>query len=98
MAPLPTTTVESMSDDPGIGRPHHQSGQPADELRDYTVLTAKLLGIDLDQDEIEPVATQVARVAALVDRLDRVDDDAITAAPRFVAGRTSPVLPGTERS
>lgn len=55
-------------------------------LRSYTVLTAKLLGIDLTADEIEPVVEQVARVAGLVDQLDRIDDDAITSAPRFRPG------------
>ncbi|MCP5029436.1 MAG: hypothetical protein GY929_24455 [Actinomycetia bacterium] len=58
-----------------------------DEARAYTVLTAGLLGIDLADDEIEPVAAQVARVAALVDQLERIDDDRVTAAPRFRAGR-----------
>lgn len=58
-----------------------------DEIRAYTVLTARLLGIDLADDEIEPVTAQVARVATLVDQLDRIDDDTVTAAPRFRAGR-----------
>jgi Asp-tRNA(Asn)/Glu-tRNA(Gln) amidotransferase C subunit len=44
---------------------------------------AELLGIDLEPDEIEPVATQIERVAELVDRLPRLDDDALTMAPRF---------------
>lgn len=59
----------------------------ADELRHYTVLTARLLGIDLGDDEIGPVVEQVARVAGLVEGLDRVDDETITSAPRFRPGR-----------
>lgn len=55
------------------------------EARDYTVLTAKLLGIDLAADEIEPVTEQVIRVAGLVEAMDRIEDDSITSAPRFRA-------------
>lgn len=54
-----------------------------DELRTYTLSTAKLLGIDLADDEIDPVVEQVSRVAGLVDNLSRVLDDASTSAPRF---------------
>ena len=53
------------------------------DLRDYTLRMAELLGIDLDEGEISPVADQVERVAQLVDQLPRVDDDAITSTPRF---------------
>ncbi len=59
---------------------------PTEDFRAYTVLTAKLLGIHLEEDEIEPVTEQVARVASLVEQLDRIDDDDITPAPRFRAG------------
>lgn len=55
----------------------------AADFRTYTIETARLLGIDLADDEIEPVAEQVARVAGLVDQLDRIEDDASTAAPWF---------------
>ena len=54
-----------------------------DDLRAYTIATAELLGIDLSDDEIEPVRAQVERVARLVDQLPRVDDDSITSLPRF---------------
>lgn len=57
-----------------------------DLLRSHTITTAKLLGIDLAEDEIEPVLEQVVRVAGLVEQLDRIDDDRITPAPRFRAG------------
>lgn len=57
------------------------------DFRQYTVLTAKLLGIHLDDDEIDPVTAQVARVAELVEQLDRINDDTQTSAPRFHAGR-----------
>ncbi|MFT4597455.1 MAG: Asp-tRNA(Asn)/Glu-tRNA(Gln) amidotransferase C subunit [Paracrocinitomix sp.] len=56
---------------------------PDFDIRRYTVAMAELLGIDLEPDEIEPVATQIERVAELVDRLPRLDDDALTMAPRF---------------
>ena len=36
------------------------------DLRDYTLRMAELLGIDLDEGEISPVADQVERVAQLV--------------------------------
>ncbi len=62
-----------------------------DGLRAYTLATARLLGIDLAADEIDPVVEQVARVAGLVELLDRVDDDAVTAAPRF---RPAPLADG----
>ena len=55
----------------------------AEDLRTYTVVAAGLLGIELDQDEIDPVVAQVERVARLVDALPRVPDDAATMAPRF---------------
>lgn len=54
-----------------------------DEFRSYTLATAKVLGIELDDDEIDPVATQVERVALLVEQLPRVEDDESTMAPRF---------------
>lgn len=57
-----------------------------DLLRTHTVTTAELLGIELAEDEIEPVLEQVVRVAGLVDQLERIDDDRITQAPRFRAG------------
>jgi hypothetical protein len=53
------------------------------DLRNYTLAAAGLLGIELDDDEIDPVTAQVERVAGLVDRLPRVEDDAATMAPRF---------------
>jgi len=57
-----------------------------DLLRSHTITTAELLGIDLAEEEIEPVLEQVVRVAGLVAQLDRIDDDRITPAPRFRAG------------
>ena len=41
------------------------------DLRAYTVAMAQLLGIELDDDEIDPVVTQVERVGDLVSRLPR---------------------------
>ncbi len=52
-------------------------------IRRYTVAMAEMLSLDLEPDEIEPVAAQIERVAQLVDRLPRLDDDALTMAPRF---------------
>ena len=44
---------------------------------------AEMLGIDLEPDEIDPVADQIERVGQLVSRLPRQVDDALTVAPRF---------------
>jgi len=53
------------------------------DVRSYTVAMAEMLGIDLEPDEIDPVADQIERVGQLVSRLPRQVDDALTVAPRF---------------
>lgn len=53
------------------------------DLATYTRAIAEALGIELDSEEFEAVLGQVERVADLVDRLPRVEDDAVTMAPRF---------------
>ena len=53
------------------------------DVRSYTVAMAEMLGIQLEPDEIDPVADQIERVGQLVSRLPRQVDDALTVAPRF---------------
>lgn len=53
------------------------------DFRRYTIAMAELLGIQLEEEEIEPVVAQLERVAQLVDHLPRQDDDASTMAPTF---------------